>query len=180
MTEHPTVSQIANYTARLLLHLKCVREAGESIGVSSEQLAMHDLSKWSPEEFPAYAMRFGGDEPGQDQTFIADRFAVAWLHHIHHNPHHWQSWIFPDGFSPKGSSIVGGICEMPSRYALEMIADWAGSSVAYTGSPDMTGWLYDNMPKIHLHPTTADYLRGVLGGFGYADVVYGQQWGHEL
>lgn len=68
---------------------------------------------------------------------------------------------------------------MPNWYAIEMIADWMGASMAYTGSWDMQEWLYKNMPSIFLHSQTAGFVRGILDHLGYADTVYAQRFGHE-
>lgn len=157
----------------LVAHVVYVREAGRRIGVSEHQLAEHDLSKFSIPELPHYARNFFGDKADPDG------FAGAWLHHIHQNEHHWQHWIFPDGFAPKGSAVENGVVEMPERYALEMIADWQGASKAYTGSDDMSDWLSKNIAKIRVHSKTAVYLRGVLDGIGYADIVQGQKFAGE-
>lgn len=146
-------------------HISYVREAGVMIGVAQSQLDIHDDSKWTIDEFPGYAMHFkGGGAPNE--------FAVAWLHHIHYNPHHWQHWIFSDGFTPKGSNVENGVVEMPHHYTLEMVADWMGASRAYTGSWDMADWLSNHIPKIRVHSKTATLLREILDGLGYADVVY--------
>ena len=158
------------YAESLRDHIRYVREAGEKIGVLPEQLAKHDLSKWSVAEFRGYAMHFkGGGAP--------DEFATAWLHHIHANPHHWQHFLFPDGYTPKGSGVENGAVEMPKHYALEMVADWMGAGKAYTGDWDMTDWLQKNIPRIRVHSKTAKYLREVLDGLGYADVIY--SWSFE-
>lgn len=167
------------YLESLCNHIQYVREAGEKLGVSEAQLKGHDDSKWSHEEFPYYALNFFGDKSAVDQGKASSNFAQAWLHHIHHNPHHWQHWIFPDGYTPKESSVENGIVQMPNIYALEMIADWMGASMAYTGSWDMQKWLWENMPKIRLHSITADFVRGQLDLLGYADTVFMQRWGHE-
>lgn len=145
-------------------HIAFVQEAGVKIGVPPIQIFLHDMSKWSREEFPGYAMHFKGGG-------VPDAFSLAWLHHIHHNPHHWQHWIFSDGFTPKGSAVESGCVEMPQNYALEMVADWMGASMAYTASWDMADWLWKNIPKIRVHSRTAAYLQEVLDGLGYADVV---------
>ena len=163
-----------NYLFSLQEHIKFVREAGHKIGVHTTLLDIHDQSKFSFYEFPYYAKHFhGGGDP--------DGFAKAWLHHIHHNPHHWQHWIYPQAFVPKNAKNVepGGVVEMPRPYALEMVADWMGASMAYTGSWDMTKWLWENMPKITAHSETAAYLRDVLDAMSYADVVYMQKFAHE-
>lgn len=151
------------YIATLTDHITYVIEAGRNIGVPMDQLWIHDDSKWTADEFPGYALHFqGGGAP--------DAFASAWLHHIHHNPHHWNYWLFADGYSPKGSQVESGAVEMPEKYALEMIADWMGAGRAYTGSWDMTDWLLENIPRIRLHSKTALYVMSMLDKFGYQEI----------
>lgn len=158
--------------ANVMQHVEAVQEAGEKLGVSAEQLEVHDLSKFSREEFGGYAMHFQGGGAPQE-------FARAWLHHIHHNPHHWQYWIFPDGYTPKDTNIQSGVVEMPSNYALEMIADWMGASMVYAHTDDMTQWLKGTISKITLHMNTASYVRARLNELGY-DFVYDLRFKHEL
>jgi len=159
------------YHNALTGHIRYVREAGEKIGVLKKLLEIHDQSKFSISEFPDYALHFfGGGNP--------EGFSEAWLHHIHNNPHHWQHWIYPQGYTPNNTTVeAGGVVYMPQHYALEMVADWMGASMAYTGSWDMQKWLWDNMPKITLHSKTAIYVRSVLDTLGYADTVY--KFAHE-
>lgn len=164
---------ITAYEAKLNHHIACVREAGRKIGVDEDLLRIHDASKWSREEFDGYALHFCGS--GQPEMF-----SRAWLHHIHANPHHWQHWLFPDDFSPKDSKVENGAIEMPVCYTLEMIADWMGSSKAYTGSWDMTDWLCKNMKRIRLHSKTIAVVRNVLDAEGYADTVYLYQFAGEI
>ena len=132
------------------LHLTFVREAGLGIGVSIGQLVRHDLSKWSSAEFTGYAQHFhGGGAP--------DLFASAWLHHVHNNPHHWQHWLIPRA----------QVLEMTPRYVLEMVADWMGASMAYTGAWDMTAWLDKHLGDVVLHNDSTRYLNTVLRSLGY-------------
>lgn len=145
------------HSASLAEHIAYVQEACRFLGsVSEMQIHAHDLSKYTLTEFPHYARQFQG--PKNDP----DGFAYAWMHHIHHNPHHWQHWIFPDGYTPKESQVENGVMQMPWNYAREMVADWMGASKAYTGSWDMTDWLLKNLPKIKVHSATARYLEDVL------------------
>lgn len=162
-----TVAQTEEFLDSLNKHITYVREAGLKLGVSRRQLEWHDLSKFSHEELPHYVRNFFGDKADPDG------FALAWLHHLHLNEHHWGHYIFPDGFTPKGSSVENGVIQMPQHYALEMIADWIGASKAYSGSGDMTDWLSKNLPKIRVHSATKEYLRETLDMIGYADVVNG-------
>lgn len=157
----PTSQQIVDYEKSLAKHLEYVQKAGELIGVSEELLAHHDESKYSNAEFYHYVHQYFGaanDPIG---------YSRAWLHHIHHNPHHWQHWIFPDGYELKGANLVNGVMEMPEQYALEMVADWAGASMAYTGSWDMTAWLKTNRFKIRLHPKTAECVIDTIFQYEY-------------
>lgn len=152
------------YTASLEKHIAFVVEAGKRIGVDPVQLKKHDLSKWSAEEFPAYANRFFG-EP--DET----AFKYAWLHHLQHNPHHWNHWLLTN--DEDGLEAL----EMPQNYALEMVADWMGASMAYTGSWDMSEWLSKNYPRMILHPNTRRYVSEVLVANGY---MWGLLNGHGV
>ena len=161
------------YLDRLVNHIRYVREAGKQLGVLPRQLEWHDQSKFSLTEFPAAVERFHMGDPNPN------RYAAAWLNHIHLNPHHWQHWMFPDGFTPKGSSVEDGVMEMPFPYVLEMVTDWMGSSMAYTGSWDMTEWLTKNMGRIRLHSRTAREVRNLLVALGTPHAVVDLPWAQE-
>lgn len=162
------------YLDSLVKHIRFVREAGRRLGVLPRQLEWHDQSKFFLAEFPAAVERFHMGDPNPN------RYAAAWLHHIHCNPHHWQHWMFPDGFTPKGSSVEDGVMEMPFPYVLEMVADWMGSSMTYTGSWDMTEWLTKNMGRIRLHSRTAREVRYLLAALGYPHAVVDLPWAQEV
>ncbi len=80
-----TKSPLELYEERLRKHISAVIEFGEKIGVPGDQLYKHDSSKWSEAEFRPYALRLCSSLPEEE---TAAEFAIAWLHHIHHNPHH--------------------------------------------------------------------------------------------
>lgn len=161
-----------DYYDRVMAHIAAVQEAGAKIGVPVEQLKQHDQSKFSPTEFGAYALHFcGGGAP--------DLFAVAWLHHIHKNAHHWNHWLFADGFTPKGSKVENGAVEMPEHYALEMMADWQAANIVYSKSEDMSEWLASNMGRIMVHSRTAIFLRKILRELGYGKITDLTQFRHE-
>jgi hypothetical protein len=151
---------ITKYFESLRNHIAYTQEAGRQLGVPEQQLLVHDASKLDPIEWCAYASQFQGSGASR-------KFARAWLHHIQHNPHHWQHWMFPDGYTIKDSDVVNGILPMPNDYMLEMVADWMGSSMTYTGTWDMTDWLEKHLPRIRLHPNTWGDLREVLRNLGY-------------
>lgn len=143
------------YLDSLISHIRFVQDAGQGLHVPSVILRHHDQSKFDPEEFYAYAQHFYGDGAPTE-------FALAWLRHIHRNKHHWQHWIFPDGWELEGVDIYGGALVMPEVYVREMISDWMGASMAYTGSWDMTEWLHNNLHRIRLHPKAMQIARAIL------------------
>lgn len=153
------------YMNKVTEHIQFVIEAGRVLGVPDAQILYHDYSKFGAAEFGAYARHFyGGGNPRE--------FAYAYLHHLHHNPHHWEHWCFASNYG-KGedegmtSGVENGALEMPLLYVKEMLADWIGASLAYTGSDDMTKWLNENVAKIRLHPKTAEVVSGLLNDMGY-------------
>lgn len=140
---------INKYQESLNNHLKYFRIAARELKVPEKQILIHDNSKLSKEEYNAYVRYFGGGL--RDKSTVND-FNIAWLHHIHNNPHHWQHWIIPEGKA----------LEIPIEYIREMVADWLGSSMAYTNSFDMTEWLEKNLSSIKLHSNSKSYLYSIL------------------
>ncbi len=158
-----TAPQMQAYLAQLDAHIAYVREAGLKLGgIPAAQLQLHDQSKFSIDELPYYVREFFGDKGDPDG------FARAWLHHLHYNPHHWQHWVFPDGYTPAGSGLENGIVEMPVVYAREMVADWLAANRAYQGDWDITTWLRGHWSQMRLHTNTRRYLKTVLVEAGKA------------
>lgn len=196
MTTMPLTAGQA-YLDSLQRHISAVQTAGIRLGLPFELLKKHDQSKFSQEEFMPYALNFfmedgtprpKPEEPGSKDIQIEYNFTLAWLHHMHLNDHHWQHWIFPDAYSKPtlveiDTMTEDGVMKMPSQCVLEMISDWMGASYTYTGSWDMKEWLESNMPRITLHPKTAEYLRAELIRFScahYRTVVDNTSFKHEL
>lgn len=83
----------------------------------SNILYHHDNSKRQPKEYKAYDAFFYG----RNKSFqVVQDFNYAWLHHIHHNPHHWQYWVLINDDPEEGTIAL----EMPYEYVVEMICDW--------------------------------------------------------
>ena len=95
----------------------------------------HDMSKSSPEEYKAYDNYFYG---GNRSYAVVQDFKLAWLHHIHHNPHHWQYWILHNDEPGEGMVIL----DMPYHYILEMVCDWWAFSWAKGDLYEIFNW-YD-------------------------------------
>lgn len=66
----------------------------------------------------------------------ADRhnaFNVAWLHHLHANPHHWQHWILQQD---SGSTLI--LVPTSVHVVQEMVADWIGAGTKVLRHPSLT------------------------------------------
>jgi len=164
--DHPFYHSYEKYVARVEEHIHAVRDACHLVGrITLVQMAEHDLSKYSEEEFIPYAQYFFPDPKDTiaDEIMKKGRtraFQIGWLHHVHHNPHHWQHWI-------NGNTIL----PMPNQFAREMVADWMGASQVYSGKGDMSEWLGKNWPTLILHPDTRTYVEDILIDLGYEAIV---------
>ena len=127
----------------------------EDVDALLDNVACHDSSKYGMVEYDPYDAYFYG-------TPNEDAFNVAWLHHIHHNPHHWQYWLLmnDDGKYRDPGKVIP--LEMPKIYALEMVADWWSFSWKSGDLTEMFGWYEDHKDCIILHPNTREYVESVL------------------
>lgn len=127
---------------------------------------IHDLSKFSPQEFGPYARQFYDeeghkkeglrDETGSyDPSLQPDEFQLAWINH-QRNKHHWQAWV-SIGDEGKLSPVA-----MPETYLREMVADWIGAGITYSGKMDPQGWYEANGDKMILHPASRRLLEMIL------------------
>ena len=137
-------------------HKWFVIKASFRVGLPLWCALVHDLSKFGQSELPHYNRQFFGDK-GDPRGF-----ATAWLHHQNYNPHHWEYWMTRSDHSHGKSGAVDKCLPMPEIYVREMIADWLGASMTYTGSWDITSWSTKNMPNMYLHPDTRQRIMQLL------------------
>jgi hypothetical protein len=120
---------------------------------------VHDLSKFSPSEWPSYVSSFFGPWKYRDRpAWLVDAFDLAWLHHQKRNKHHWQYWVLIQDEDEEK------ILPMPLVYRKEMLADWRGAGKAITGSDNTPEWYSEKAPGMKLHPETVEWMRGQLYG----------------
>lgn len=148
------------------------------ISKMNKQIANHDSSKNSPEEYAAYDLYFYGNS----QSYaVVENFRKAWLHHIHANPHHWQHWILVNDDSDEGEILL----EMPLNYILEMICDWWAFSWQKKDLSEIFSWYDEHQNYIKLAPKTRETVEDILwelrGRLGYNVLAHhgikGQKWG---
>ena len=144
------------YLRYVLRHKWFVLLAGIKLGCSIWDLIMHDMSKFRPSEWKAYAYTFY-NEDGSTRYLETREFNVAWLKHQHRNPHHWQHWILR-----KDSEVDVEVMPMPATYVREMVADWFGAGRAITGTWEAAAWYDKNKDKIMLHPVSRSLVEQFL------------------
>lgn len=125
---------------------------------------VHDLSKLLPSEWFPYTRYFYGKYSPRDEIWremqgrvwdkemVLDSFNLAWLKHIHRNPHHWQYWILRED---SGNTFP---IPMPEIYMKEMLADWRGAGKAITGKDNTPEWYEKNKSNMQLHPETRAWI----------------------
>ena len=132
-------------------------------GELDEIIAQHDKSKRNkiPDadayydltcEYNAYADYFYGEKSDE----VKQLFDLAWLSHIHHNPHHWQHWMFQN--DEDGLRLL----DMPYVFIIEMICDWWSFSWKNNNLYEVFGWYEKNREGILLSDSTRETLEDIL------------------
>jgi hypothetical protein len=130
----------------------------------------HDLSKFFPSELGPYSRMFHGDiKPKRDSTGYYKpyntgnkEFEMAWLSHVNRNKHHSQYWIISYDEDDKTCENHQKVFDMPERYALEMIADWIGSSKSQKTGHTALEWYEAHKQKLTLSPNTRKFVEKKL------------------
>ena len=116
----------------------------------------HDRSKDDRDEYDAYDKYFYG---GQRTQAVEEDFNRAWLHHIHHNPHHWQYWVLINDEAKEGIIAL----RMPYRYVIEMICDWWAFSWRNGNLYEIFDWYDNHKDYMKLHKDTRELVEEILG-----------------
>jgi hypothetical protein len=91
------------------------------------QGAVHDLSKFSPDEFLVGVRYFQGDRSPNAAERHYEGFSRAWIHHKGRNKHHYEYWLdMHEGFD---ATLYGNI--IPTCYMVEMFCDRVAASKVY-------------------------------------------------
>lgn len=117
-------------------------------------IATHDISKWSNEEYDAYDKYFYGKQGKTAE--IKEAFNFAWLHHIHANPHHWQHWVLIN--DDDGTHAL----EMPEEYVIEMVCDHWAFSHKSGNLHEIFDWYKDHKLNMIMHRNTKVAYEAIL------------------
>ena len=115
----------------------------------------HDTSKNMTEEYDAYDAYFYG---GNRSYAVVDNFNRAWLHHIHHNPHHWQYWVLINDDPDKGEILL----DMLDEYVIEMICDWWSFSWSKGNLTEIFSWYDEHKAHMKLSEKTRAKVENIL------------------
>ena len=117
-----------------------------------DQLNLHDASKYTDEEYKAYDDYFYRTKT----KAVKEAFNYAWLHHIHHNPHHWQYWVLVND----DDGTIG--LEMPENYVYEMICDHWAFSHKSGNLYEIFDWYKSHKKNMILHEKTRKLYENIL------------------
>ena len=117
---------------------------GVDLEAFNEIIKEHDESKFSDEEFEAYAQHFYGDKKNDFE------YEEAWKHHWMNNEHHPEYWLGED---------------MPLIYILEMLCDWGSFSIAMGDLCEVIDYYYEQAcddDEKNLSDNTKEIIEDVL------------------
>ncbi len=112
-----------------------------------KQGLLHDLSKYSIQEFSVGCKYYQGNRSPNNAEREIHGYSSAWLHHKGRNKHHYEYWIDYDLKSE--TQLVG--MRMPDKYVVEMFVDRIAASKNYEKSnyTDKSPWNYYEKGKGH-------------------------------
>lgn len=142
-------------------HKRLVMENCFAVGLYRQGL-LHDLSKYSPQEFFVGCKYYQGTRSPNAAEREARGYSSAWLHHKGRNKHHFEYWIDVD--MDKGFQVAG--MKMPVKYVLEMFMDRIAASKTYKKEAytDRSPWEYylRGRDVMVIHPKTKKQLEFLL------------------
>lgn len=125
----------------------------EDFGIIDELVDSHDASKYYDDEYIPYCNYF---YPCEGFEKDQEAFDLAWLQHIHLNPHHHQHWVL---VRDEGELVP---LDMPIPYICEMLCDWHSFTLR---DPKSTAykWWTDNKQNMTLSDNTIDVIEAIIG-----------------
>lgn len=88
---------------------------------------VHDLSKFSPDEFLVGVRYYQGNRSPNAAERHDRGYSRAWIHHKGRNKHHYEYWL--DMREGGDGTLYGNL--IPTRYMIEMFCDRVAASKVY-------------------------------------------------
>ena len=143
-------------------HKLVVMEGCFKVGLFKQGL-LHDLSKYSWEEFKPGVKYYQGTRSPNAAEKEEKGYSSAWLHHKGRNKHHFEYWT--DVSTAEDHWKIVGV-KMPVNYLAEMVMDRIAASKIYQGRnyTDAAPYTYFSRNKeyIVMHPETKACLDKIL------------------
>ena len=143
-------------------HKLVVMEGCFKVGLFKQGL-LHDLSKYSWEEFRTGVKYYQGTRSPNAAEKEEKGYSSAWLHHKGRNKHHFEYWT--DVSTAENNWKIVGV-KMPVNYLAEMVMDRIAASRTYRGRAYTDGdpYAYFSRSKdvLTMHPETKRELDKVL------------------
>ena len=143
-------------------HKMMVMENCFQVGLYRQGL-LHDLSKYSWEEFKTGVKYYQGTRSPNAAEKEEKGYSSAWLHHKGRNKHHFEYWT--DVSTAEDHWKIVGV-KMPVNYLAEMVMDRIAASRTYRGRAYTDGdpYAYFSRSKdvLTMHPETKRELDKVL------------------
>lgn len=122
---------------------------------------LHDLSKYSPEEFLKGIKYYQGTRSPHEGEREAYGFSYGWMHHKGRNKHHFEYWTDYDPVTRVMSPV-----KMPLKYVKEMFCDRVAASKIYMKENYNDGsaleYFLRAKGKRIIHPETSDLIEKLL------------------
>lgn len=119
-----TLGKMVKHALLVARHRHAVMKNCAKCGIFARGL-LHDLSKFSPEEFFESARHYQGNRSPIGACRRATGKSYAWLHHKGRNKHHIEYWIDDE-------CAVNPL--MPYKYAVECVCDKLAATKTYAKS----------------------------------------------
>lgn len=154
--------KIWNHFKTITRHKIEVMKGCFKVGLYKQGL-LHDLSKYSPEEFWVGVKYYQGNRSPNNAEREEKGYSSAWLHHKGRNKHHYEYWI---DYSVK--EIPGGMAPapMPHKYVVEMLMDRIAACKIYNGNAytpqDPLAYYRKGREKAPIHEETKALLEKLL------------------
>lgn len=151
------VKNVLKHIKLVMKHKWLVFKFSCKLGIPFRGL-VHDLSKFSWEEFWESVRYYDGEISPIIMSRKANGYSKAWLHHKGRNKHHDCYWV--DLKSPEVAPVI------PYKYAVEMICDKLSANITYTGknwtlSSEYEYWQIEKT-KIIINPKIENFLTEVF------------------
>ncbi len=147
----------------VLEHKKLVMKGCFAVGLYFQGI-VHDLSKFSPEEFIVGAKYYQGNRSPNNAEREERGYSSAWLHHKGRNKHHYEYWIDYSS-QMKGGKVTKPV-KMPLKYVVEMFIDRIAASKIYNGEKYEDDYplryFVRSMDRIPMDPETKALLYALL------------------